>query len=153
MKLITHFLILFLIISITSENLIDDFSITLFINDLKSNGLFEIILSIKKVYGQDVAIISCEELNKNRKGACKKIVTQYMDPEISHDHKSIYNPNEKELYDKDSIKVGYLNSDQKLEMPFLDFILSKKFNSEQLKLISNKIKEKIKAKKFLLFYN
>ena len=79
MKLITYFMILFLIMSITSESLIDSFSIDHFLNVMKSNGLFEIILSIKKVYGQDVAIISCEELNKNYKGNCKKLVIEYMD--------------------------------------------------------------------------
>ena len=65
MKLIIYFLILSLIMSIASESLIYSFSIDNFLNILKNNGLFEIILSIKKVYGQDVAIISCEELSKN----------------------------------------------------------------------------------------
>ena len=50
MKLITYFMILFLMISITSKSLIDSFSIDQ--NDLKSNGLFEIILSIKEVYAK-----------------------------------------------------------------------------------------------------
>ena len=135
MKLINHFLILFLILSITSENLLDNYSIDPFLNDLKSNGLFEIILSIKKVYGQDVAIISCEELNENRQGNCKKLVTEYMDP-----YKN------KVLKVQNSLDEGNLDSNKKLEMPFLDFVLSKNFNSEKSKLISNKIKEKIKAK-------
>ena len=78
MKLINHFLILFLIISLASEISIDDYSIEPFLNDLKKNGLFEIIESIKKNYCQDVAIISCEELNENRKGICKKLVIEYM---------------------------------------------------------------------------
>ena len=78
MKLINHFLILFLIISLTSENPIDDYSIEPFLNDLKKNGLFEIIESIKEVYCQDVAIISCEELTINRKGNCKRLVTEYI---------------------------------------------------------------------------
>ena len=78
MKLINHFLILFLIISLTSEISIDDYSIEPFLNDLKKNGLFEIIESIKKAYCQDVAIISCEELNENRKGNCKNLVIKYM---------------------------------------------------------------------------
>ena len=135
MKLINHFLILFLILSITSENLLDNYSIDPFLNDLKSNGLFEIILSIKKVYGQDVAIISCEELNENRQGNCKKLVTEYMDPYKNKVLKVQNSPDE-----------GNLDSNKKLEMPFLDFVLSKNFNSEKSKLISNKIKEKIKAK-------
>ena len=78
MKLINHFLILFLIISLTSEISIDDFSIETFLNDLKKNGLFEIIELIKMDYCQDVAIISCEELIENRKGICKRLVIEYM---------------------------------------------------------------------------
>ena len=80
MKLISLFLLLFLIKSITSQISVDDFSINPFIEDLKNNGLFEIIELIKQTYGQDVAIISCEELNENRKGNCKKLVTEYIPP-------------------------------------------------------------------------
>ena len=80
MKLISLFLLLVLTISINSESLLDDYSINIFIKDLKNNGLFEIIETIKKIYGQDVAIISCEELNENRKGNCKRLVTEYMKP-------------------------------------------------------------------------
>ena len=171
MKLINHFLILFLIISITSENLIDYFSINLFINDLKRNGLFEIILSIKKVYGQDVAIISCEELNENRKGNCKRIVTEYMDPSKPPEPQPEYlassepseNPESRDFPQDDVFDIteddksddqnpgdaGDLNSDQKSRIPSLDLILSKKFNSEKSKLISNKIKKKIKTKNLL----
>ena len=78
MKLISLFLLLFLIISINSESLLDAYSINLFIKNLQNNGLFDIIKSIKKVYGQDVAIISCEELNEKGKGNCKKLVSEYM---------------------------------------------------------------------------
>ena len=49
---------------------------------MKRNGLFKIIESIKETYGQDLAIISCEELNKNCKGNCKKLVTEYMSPYV-----------------------------------------------------------------------
>ena len=35
--------------------------------------------SYKYNYGQDVAIISCEELNKNYNGNCKKLITEYME--------------------------------------------------------------------------
>ena len=176
MKLINHFLIIFLIISITSENLLDNFSIDPFLKDLKRDGLFEIILSIKKVYGQDVAIISCEELNENRKGNCKKLVTEYMDPSkppkpqpeplgpdepykfpVSRDAPQdpfIDIPNrEEEPEDQNPEEADDLNSDQKLEMPFLDYILGKNFDSEKSKLISNKIKEKIKTKHSIRLYN
>ena len=161
MKIITHFLILVLIKSIISESLLDYFSINHFLNDLKSDGLFEIILSIKKVYGQDVAIISCEELKENGRGNCKRIVTEYMSSEFSEPPEILLDPMsagdstyEENEYDDQYSRVGDdLNSGKKLEMPFLDLILSKKFNSEKSKLISNKIKEKIKTKHFLRFYN
>ena len=78
MKLITQFLILFLILSITSENLLNAYSIEPFKDALKIEGIFQIIESIKWKYGQDVAIISCEELTENHKGNCKRLVTEYM---------------------------------------------------------------------------
>ena len=78
MKLNTLFLILLLILSIKTESILDQYSIERFKEYLKRNGLLEIIISIKNTYGQDVAIISCEELNKKNKGNCKKLVTEYM---------------------------------------------------------------------------
>ena len=56
MKLNVLILVLFLIISSNSNNLLDSFSIDGFKYYLKNNGLFEIIQSIKNAYGQDVAI-------------------------------------------------------------------------------------------------
>ncbi len=70
MKLITRFLILFLIKSSISINL-DDYSINKFKERLKENGFFEAFLLIKEVYGQDLSIITCEEINKNGYGNCK----------------------------------------------------------------------------------
>ena len=78
MKLNILFLIPFLILSIKTEIDLDSYSIDAFIEYEIKNGLFEIIKSIKMIYGQDVAIISCEELNGNCKGNCKKLVTEYM---------------------------------------------------------------------------
>ena len=168
MKLINHFLFLFLIKSIISENLLDNFSIAPFKNYLKKNGLFEIILSIKKVYGQDVAIISCEELNENCKGNCKRLVIEYMGPselpelpkppedsEPRGDYGSPEPSRESEFHDIVKFPIStkeedeHKKPDKKLKMPFLDFILSKKFNSEKSEFISNKIKQKIKTR----FYN
>lgn len=80
MKLYTIFLILFLILSIKTKKNLDSFSINSFIDYLKGNGLLEIIQSIKEAYGQDVAIISCEELNEKCKGNCKRLITDYMAP-------------------------------------------------------------------------
>ena len=150
MKLITDFMILFLMISITSESLIDSFSIDHFLNNLKSNGLFEIILSIKKVYGQDVAIISCEELSENCVGNCKRLVTEYMDlseiPTSPEPPIPKANPIELNTTDEGSIPLPkeYSNFDKNLKMPTLESILSKKFNSEESILISNKIKKRLK---------
>ena len=76
MNSITLFLILFIVPLTISDN--DSFSIYSFIGRLKREGLFNIIDSIKKAYGQDVAIISCEELNKNSCGNCKKLVLEYI---------------------------------------------------------------------------
>ena len=78
MKLITIFL--FLIISIKSENELDSYSIEPFKDYLKEEGLLEILEFILKAYNQDLAILSCEELVGNRKGNCKRLVTEYMDP-------------------------------------------------------------------------
>ena len=78
MKLKVLFLFLLLIISIKSNDLLDSFSIEGFKKYLKDNGLFQIIQSIKYAYGQDVAIISCEELNKNYNGNCQKLVIDYI---------------------------------------------------------------------------
>ena len=82
---------LFLILLITPITImvnIDDFSIDIFKERMKSEGLFDLIKSIKEAYGQDVAIISCEELNKNNCGNCKKLVTNYM-PDINPNSKPI----------------------------------------------------------------
>ena len=79
MKLKALFIVLLLIISIKSNDFLDSFSIESFKESLRDNGLFLIIQSIKYAYGQDVAIISCEELNKNYSGNCQKLVTDYME--------------------------------------------------------------------------
>ena len=78
MKLITQFFILFLILSITSENLLNQYSIEPFKDALKIEGIFKIIELIKRNYGQDVAIISWEEFTENRAGNCKRLVTEYI---------------------------------------------------------------------------
>ena len=82
MKLNTSFLVLFLIISIKSKSILDDYSIEGFKENMKKDGLFQIIQSIRYHYGLDVAIISCEELNKNHNGNCKRLVTDYMKDKI-----------------------------------------------------------------------
>ena len=79
MKLIILFLLLF--INTSTINL-SNYSIDKFKISLKKEGLFEIIESIKYYYGQDVAIISCEELNKNYCGNCKRLVKEYMPIDI-----------------------------------------------------------------------
>ena len=64
---------------LTSEISLDSYSIDHFREYLKDEGLFEIIESILMTCNQDVAIISCEELIGNRKGNCKRLVTEYQD--------------------------------------------------------------------------
>ena len=78
MKLNILILILFLILSIKTGNILAPYSIEPFKEKVKKNRLFEIIKSIKETYGQDVAIIACEEINEKNKGNCKKLVTKYM---------------------------------------------------------------------------
>ena len=88
MKLNILFLIPFLILSIKTEIDLDSYSIQIFKDYIKDKGFFEIIESIKMVYGQDIAIISCEELNKNNEGNCKRLVIEYM-PESSSSSQSM----------------------------------------------------------------
>ena len=51
MSLISQFLILFLTLSITSEDQLDGYSIDPFKDILEKEGFFEVIKSIKNVYG------------------------------------------------------------------------------------------------------
>ena len=78
MKSISIFLILFIIKSSISKDNIEDYSFQKFIIRLKKQGLYEKISLIKKVYGKDLSIISCEELNKNGYGNCKRLINDYM---------------------------------------------------------------------------
>ena len=71
-------LILFIITLVISKGSYDDFSIDKFKRNLRKEKLFDIIQNIKDAYGQDVAIISCEELNKNHCGNCQRLVKDYM---------------------------------------------------------------------------
>ena len=80
MKLNTVFLFSCLIISITSEIDWNSYSIEPFKEYLKNEGLLEIIESILMTYSQDVAILCCEELVGNRKGNCKRLVIEYINP-------------------------------------------------------------------------
>ncbi len=159
MKLITHCLILFLIISITSESSLNDYSIDRFKDYLKEKGIFQIIQSIFNAYGKDVAIISCEEINGNYKGNCKKLVTDYMTKQ-QHEHifktKSIFG----QVPGIDiSIrsKNNHLFSSQKLskfiifkhskKLPAIKFFLRKRFNQWTSNNIYNKIIKKVKFNK------
>ena len=149
MNSFTLFLIV-LIIPFTTMINIDDYSINEFKDGMQRDGLFDIILSIKNAYGQDVAIISCEELNKKNKVNCKRLVTEYMDlseiPTSPEPPIPKANPIELNTTDEGSIPLPkeYSNFDKNLKMPTLESILSKKFNSEESKLISNKIKKRLK---------
>ena len=90
MKLNVLFLVLLLITLIKSNNFLDPFSIEGFKEHLKENGLFQIIQYIKYNYGQDVAIISCEELNRKYNGNCKKLVTEYMEEKPENINEGTY---------------------------------------------------------------
>ena len=146
MKLIIHCLILFLTISITSENLLNDFSIEPFKKYLKEKGLFQIIQSILNVYGQDIAIISCEELNVYRKGNCQRLITDYMTPSNQPDlfkGKRVFDPirgtaNSPHFLSSTILSLlGIFKHSKKL--PAIKNILRTRFNPWESKMIYNKI--------------
>ena len=134
MKLNTLFLIPFLILSIKTDIDLDSYSIEDFIDYEKKNGLFEIIKSIKMTYGQDVAIISCEELNGNCKGNCKKLVIEYMPKYFRNKF-----PKCNEILNIFRIQENlYPNSDKERKMQLIKSI------TEQLKKISIKVRKRAK---------
>ena len=137
MKLNVLILILFLIISIKTESILDPFSIETFIKVVKKNGLFEIIKSTKNTYGQDVAIISCEELNEKNKGNCKKLVTDYMKNADKPDPSTTIVPKLNLICTKGSYLSPYIkqsNSNSVIKM-----FLRRKLNENQTNLIFIKI--------------
>ena len=127
MKSITLVLILSIITLIISESNLDNYSVNSFIDSLKSEGLFDIIQSIKEVYGQDVAIISCEELNINHCGFCQKVVTDYMPK-----------------FDDDLLKAQ--EEKPKIVIRFKKF-LKNKFSLEEAEKIYESIKQRVKSLK------
>ena len=118
MKSISIFLLLFIIKLSISNSSIDEYSIHQFINRIKNEGLFETILQIKKLYGQDLSIIFCEELNKNSYDNCKRLIKEYM-PSFA--------PN-------NIIKSGYLIDSNTL-IRNREFIIKPKYNWDKLKEI------------------
>ena len=152
MKLNTKFLFLYLIISITSENELDSYSIEPFKDYLKEEGLFEIIESILKSYNQDVAILSCEELVENRQGNCKRLVIEYMNPynECSLPN---YCPNSKARYTVYNYEIKcidkliydrIINSKNIKDSFVIKYELKKKFDENQSNLIFNRIVNRIR---------
>ena len=91
MKSLPLFLFLFIIKSSVSKINYDDYSINAFIDKLKKEGTFKIIQSIKEECGSDVAILSCEEINENHCGNCRKLVTNYL-PSDHPPHEPIVRP-------------------------------------------------------------
>ena len=144
MKLNTVFLILLLILSIKTESKLDQYSINTFMDYLKKNDLFEIIQSIKNTYGQDIAIIACEELNEKNKGNCKKLVTEYMENADVPTPGQISNPKPALKKINCTIELN-LSPYMKHSNPnsALKEILRRKFNEIQTNLIYEKIIQKI----------
>ena len=134
MKSISIFLLLFIIKSSISNESIDDYSMDRFINSLKNEGFYETILSIKKKFGQDLAIIICEELNNNSYGNCKRLVKEYMPsfPTIKI-IKSDYI-----IYKKYNIN-GTLIKKTKYNWDKLKEILRRKFSPEEAEIIAERI--------------
>ena len=147
MKLYTIFLILFLILSIKTKSILDLYSIEAFKDTLKRNGVFKIIESIKETYGQDLAIISCEELNKNCKGNCKKLVTEYMSPYV-HQGPNLHSDGLPKQEEEDLKCINKLYYSQIIEKPFSNSVIKRKlriiFNKNQANLIYNKIIKRVR---------
>ena len=165
MKLIAIFLILFLIKSSISISL-EDYSIDRFIERLKTNGLFETILLVKEFYGTDLSIISCEELNKNGYGNCKKLITEYMPNKFTDDTKKTYmsprramkskkinikeveEKRTKERENKEKLKKIEVKGEEKDLKPKHEWdkllkILSTKFPQEEAKFYAEKIIKRV----------
>ena len=126
MNSFTLFLII-LILPFTTMGKLDEYSIDPFKERMRKEGLFDIIQSIKILFGQDVAIISCEELKKNYSGNCKRLVIEYMDPNKEIDKREI------EIPDK-----GILIK-----------ILLKNYPPEESNLLSDRIIQSVKNNTFL----
>ena len=121
-------LVLFLSITTLtiSNNILDNYKVNLFIISLKREGIFDIIKSIKMVYGQEAAVISYEELNINHGGDCKKVVTDYMPKP-----------------DLNVIKIQ--NGTSIDELIGMQRILRKKLSSEETKLIYERIVNRLQT--------
>ena len=124
MKSIKLFLILFIVPLILSEE--DSYSINPFIERLRDEGLLDIIIAIKKIYGKDVAIIACEELNINNSGNCQRLVLEYI-PDYEIDTRGHLIPESLKSEIKETIKE----------------ILKNKFSFEESNLIADNIVSKI----------
>ena len=137
MKSIKLFLILFIVPLILSDE--DCFSIDTFIKRLRNEGLFDIIASIKRSFGQDVAIISCEELNPNNCGHCKRLVLDYI-------------PDYPDYWDDEIIRRAFPSVSEKSSPEIIKskikeqikIILNKKFTIEESSLKADNIVSKIK---------
>ena len=171
MKPIVLCLILFIAILTVSKSNLEGYSINTFIFKLKSEKLFDIILSIKKFYGQDVAIISCEELKKGNCGNCKKLVTEYIDNFETENENEIGRENGKEnenIYEfEEEIEIRVEKQfETKIENDFgkenknkneigneykkesIEEILNKDIPREISKLISEKIIQRVRSRPF-----
>ena len=110
MKSLTLLLILFIIETSISKIELDNYSIDIFIIKMKNDGIFDILVEFKYIYGPDVAIISCEELNRNCEGNCKRLVTEYM-PDFARS-KAWFGFEEDEDEDEDEDKDKDKNKDK-----------------------------------------
>ena len=133
MKSIIIFLILFIIKSSISKTNLNDFSINLFITTLKKQGIYQTILSVKEYYGQDLSIITCEELNKNHCGNCRKLVLEYMPSTMRE-----VNPIKRKFF------FPYIKQYKKI--PTIEKILRRNLSSKLAKLISDDIINKAKER-------
>jgi len=131
MKSLTLFLILFIIKSSVSKPYLNKYSINQFLDEMRRDGNFTIILSIKAEFGDDVAIISCEEIKINHCGNCKNAVKNYM---------SIPKPHPRPPKPGDG-SISSASIDNKVT---LQKILNNNFNKIKAKSLYDKIIKKCK---------
>ncbi len=147
MKSIILFLILFITLLTISKSIMDDFSIEPFKDKMQEEGLFDIILSIKEFYGQDIAIISCEELNKNNCGNCRKLVIDYMPqliPQNTENQQNSQSLSSISIMKPSSKSQPKSDENKKLKLKnILIELLEEKLTLEQSELISDNILKEV----------
>ena len=106
--------------------------------------LFYIIQSIKVSYGDDVAIISCEELNKNHCGNCKKLVKENMNKTLDDERIKHGNTINSKYMKKSSDSIFTSENDKnKKKISIKEYLIGMKYPREKVNKICNNIKARV----------